>query len=244
MKILISIIFLVISINALKLTCEFENENFNNWKKRYSCLTLKFSMDGDSKIVENIYGKHLNSSYSNENVTQYFAKGFKIEQFPEKLGAHFVNLEVIRMISCDLKILYKSSLEKLEDLKYLDLLGNRLENLESDVFENTPNLIEIWLNNNRLKFVGSEVLNPLKNLKVVNLGGNTCIGSNSRYSSEDLERIKIELRLKCSDVSMHDLLAKMNRIEEKFEIIFKEISKFQNELSDSKKIFRPVDFHD
>lgn len=244
MKIIIALSFLFISVNSLIITCEFENVNFNDWKKRYSCKTIKYSMAGDSKIVESIYGIHLNSSYSHENVTQYSAKGLKIEQFPEQLGGHFVNLEVIRMASCDLKILYKSSLEKLENLKYLDLLGNRIENLESDVFENTPNLIEVWLNNNRLKFVGSKILNPLKSLKVINFGGNTCIGSNSRYSNEDLERLKIELRLKCSDVSMHDLMTKMSEIEQKFDVIFKELRKLHEELSESKKIFRPVDFHD
>lgn len=244
MKILIVLSLFLIAVSSLKVTCEYGEENFNAWKKRYTCRTIKYSMIGDHKVVEGVSGVHINSSYSNFNITQYFAKGLRIEQFPEKLGAHFYNLEIIRLVSCDLKILYKSSLENLEKLKYLDLLGNRLENLKSDVFENTPNLIELWLNNNRLQFVGSKALDSLKSLKVINLGGNTCIGSNSRYSDEDLERVKIELRLKCGDVSMHDLMTKMERVEEKIEIIFKEFAKLREELLKTRKMFRPVDFHD
>lgn len=133
MKALIVLSVLILSASSLKITCEFGDEIFNGWHKRYSCKTLKYSMKGDSKVVESVSGAHLNSSYSNGNVTQYFAKGLKIEQFPEKLGSHFVNLEVVRIASCDLKILYKSSLEKLEKLKLLDVSGNRLENLDSGV---------------------------------------------------------------------------------------------------------------
>lgn len=244
MKFLTILSSFLVTVSSINIACNFGDELFNGWKKRYSCAVVKYVTDGSSKAVETVTGSHLNSSYSHENVTQFFAKGLKIEQFPERLGSHFPNLKVIRIAMCDLSILYKSSLVKLEILEFLDLSGNRLENLKSDVFENTPNLIELWLNKNRLQFVGSQILNPLKNLKVVNFGANTCVGSNARHSSEDLERLKIELRLKCSDTSMYDLMKKMNNIETKIENILNEIVKLYQEMLESKKLFRPVDFHD
>lgn len=243
MKILIILCCLIISINAIKITCEFRDEIFNGWQKRYTCRTIKYLNEGHDKSVESLSGVHTNAS-SNLNVTQYFAKGIKIEQFPEGLGSHFNNLEVIRMISCDMTILYKSSLRNLRKLKFLDLHGNRLENLDSGTFEDTPLLIEVWITNNRLQFIGANLFRPLKDLKILNLGGNTCIGSNARHSDEDLERLKIEMRLKCSDVSMFDLLSKITDMEDKFEVLLKIIDKLQENLVESKKIYQAFEFEE
>jgi Leucine rich repeat len=236
MNILIVLSSFLITINALQIKCEFDDDHFNGWEKRYSCKTVKYLTEGNAKIVEKIDGAQKNTSYTNFNVTQFFAKGIKIEQFPEGLAMHFGFLEVIRIVSCDMTILYKSSLENLTNIKYLDLLGNRLENLDSDTFENTPKLIEVWLNNNRLQFIGAQLLNPLKSLRVINLGGNTCIGSNSRHSDEELERLKIEIRLKCSDVSMYDLVRKLMRMEENIEVLTRKIDKFHDDFIESKKM--------
>lgn len=244
MNILIPLCCLIISINAIKITCEFGDEIFNGWKKRYSCKTVKYLLEGQSKGVQNLAGVHVNSSCSNSNVTQYFAKGIKIEQFPEGLGSYFDNLEVIRITACDMTVLYKSSLRNLERLKFLDLNGNRLENLDSDTFENTPHLIELWLTNNRLKFIGANLFRPLKKLKIINLGGNTCIGSNARHSNEDLNRLIIEVRLKCSDISMFDLLMKISRVDEKFEILLKKIDLLREEFVETKKMYRAFEFEE
>lgn len=115
-----------------------------------------------------------------------------------------------------MKIIQK--LKYLEQLKYLDLLGNRLEKLPSDLFENTPSLMEVVFNNNRIKFIGSEILSPLKNLEIINFGGNICIGGRSR-TLEEMQRLNAEIKLKCSDISMFDLMFKLSILEEKINSI-------------------------
>lgn len=227
---------LLIETTSINITCEFGDEIYNTWTKRYTCKTIKYFYDGHQKIVQSVSGNHHNLSYCNTNVTQFFAKSIKIQEFPEGLGSHFKFIEVIRMTACDMKILYKSNLRGLINLKYLDLVGNRLENLESNVFEYTVKLVEIWLNNNRLKFIGSQLLKPLHDLKVINLGGNTCISSNSRYSDEDLERLKIELRLKCGDISMYDLILKINRLNDKIDILLQNVENIEKDFLLYKKI--------
>jgi DNA-directed RNA polymerase subunit L len=104
----------------------------------------------------------------------------------------------------------------LTKVKYLDLLGNRLEKLESDTFEYTPNLVEIMLNNNKIKFIGYELLHPLKHLHNINFGGNLCIISHAG-DNEEMMRLNAEIKLKCSDISMLDLLIKMNALQHKVE---------------------------
>jgi DNA-directed RNA polymerase subunit L len=126
------------------------------------------------------------------------------------------------MINCDLKIMLKHQMKGLGKVKYLDLLGNRLEKLDSNTFENTPNLIEIMLNNNKIKFIGYELLHPLKHLEIINLGGNICTISHAN-SPEEMKRLNDEIKLKCSDISMFDLMMKMNFLQHKIDDVLRHI---------------------
>lgn len=145
------------------------------------------------------------------------------------MGKNFINLEVLRITSCDLKSIHKNQLKDLSNIKYLDLLGNRIEKLESNVFEYTPNLLEIMLNNNKIKFVGLDILTPLKKLKNINFGGNLCIVGSAR-NNEEFEQLRIDIKLKCSDISMYDLMLKMDMMENKIERALQIMQKFQKKF--------------
>lgn len=151
-------------------------------------------------------------------------------QFPRDLGKYFINLEVLRITSCDLKTINKNQLTDLHKLKYLDLLGNRIEKLESNTFEYTINLIEVMLNNNKIKFIGIDLLVPLRKLKNVNFGGNICISSQAR-GSEEILQLRDEIKLKCSDISMYDLLLKMDILENRIENIAQIFRKIKEKLN-------------
>lgn len=84
------------------------------------------------------------------------------------------------------------------------------------------------LNNNKIKFVGYELLNPLKRLKIINFGGNICLVSSAR-NSEEFERLKDEMKLKCSDISMLDLLVKINVLQSQIEYTLRRIESFNAE---------------
>jgi Leucine-rich repeat (LRR) protein len=224
------ILFIICSIlkfvNPSIIDCNYCEEVVHNWGVRYTCKAkkLKETNHDDLKIT----GTHLDSR-NNSNVTQFFAKGIDIHQIPKKVGETYKYLEVLRITSCDLKVLYKSDLKNFDNIKYLDLLGNKLDNLESDVFEHTPKLIEIMLNNNRLQFLGPNLLHPLKALKVINFGGNICVSS--VYKSDDeIERLKNEIRLKCSNISMYDMLLRFNSLEKKIDDILEKIEKLNGDF--------------
>lgn len=133
----------------------------------------------------------------------------------------------MRITSCDLKALHKNHLKDLSKIKYLDLLGNRIEKLDSNTFEYTPNLLEILLNNNKIKFIGLELLTPLKKLKYINFGGNICIVGHAK-NHEEIKLLRDEIKLKCSDISMYDLLLKLDLLENKVENALQLLQKFQN----------------
>jgi hypothetical protein len=95
--------------------------------------------------------------------------------------------------------------------------------LESDTFELVPNLIHVILNNNRIQFIGSNILKPLKKLQIISFGGNVCVQSYANYSEEQVERLETEIRLKCSDISMVDVMRRFDDLEKKLGEILRKV---------------------
>lgn len=216
MKVLIIFCATLLVASCIKIECEFKNDYIHNWGLRYSCRTKKYVVKGETRPIESVAGDHL-KTHANINVTQYFARSLIVERFPKGLGDHFTSLEVVRITSCNMRLMLKDDLENLQTLKYLDLIGNKLEKLESNTFELTPNLLEVILNNNRLQFIGARLVEPLVKIQLISFGGNVCIASQSRYSQEQLDRLKTEIQLKCSDISMAEVLIRFDEVEAKLE---------------------------
>lgn len=206
------------------------NDFIHDWGVRYSCRTKKIMVKGEDRKIEVVTGDHL-KNMTRGNITQYFARGLNIERFPQGLSERFVNVEVVRITSCNMRLLLKEDMAKLEKLKYLDLVGNKLERLGSDTFENAPNLTEVILNNNRLQFIGSEILEPLQKLEFVSFGGNVCVQAYAKHSEEQLVRLKTEIMLKCSDISLSDVMRRFNEAEVKLDEIMKRIGEIAGEKS-------------
>jgi hypothetical protein len=89
------------------------------------------------------------------------------------------------------------------------------------------------MNNNKIKFIGTYLLDPLKSLQYANFGGNICIASNSRTTKE-IEWLKIEMKLKCTDISMFDVMDKLHEIDKslkKLEAFFQNVDNInENEI--------------
>lgn len=229
------ILFLVVTVFAkfslsIKIDCEFKNDFIHNWGLRYTCRTKRYVLKGNERKINDVSGDHLEGQ-TNQNITQYFARGLNIERFPGGLGEEFPALVVVRITLCNMRLFQKDDTEKLSNLKYLDLIGNKIEKLDSDTFENIPNLMEIVLNNNRLQFIGAKLLEPLKNLQMISFGGNVCITSHSKYSNEQLLRLKTEISLKCSDISMADVMLRFDSVDEKLAVLLKKIIIFTKNMS-------------
>lgn len=232
------IIMAIISVAELTdciiIDCEFKNDFIHDWGLRYSCRTTKFIVERDAIKISNVFGTHL-ANLAKENVTQFFARNLNVERFPSGLGENFVDLEVVRITICHMRLLLKEDMEHLGKLKYLDLIGNKLEKLESDTFEFAPNLIEVILNNNRLLFIGSRLMDPMKKLECISFGGNVCIGSHAKHSNEQLLRLKTEINLKCNDISFTDVMTRFDEMKTNMKNLMETLVAITKELSKTKK---------
>lgn len=235
LAILLSLSFIVILSNCILIECEFKNDYIHNWLNRYTCRTKKFvAHRGDDRKISRVDGDQLKNQTS-ANVTQYFARGLNIERFPGGLTDHFPHLEVVRITSSNMRLLLKEDMANLEKLIYLDLVGNKIEKLESDTFENTPNMIEVLLSNNRLQFIGANLLEPLKNLQFIHFGGNVCVTGQSKHSSEQLARLNAEIKLKCSDISMSDVMTRFDGLKVEVGILLGKIEEINKNLLNKKR---------
>jgi hypothetical protein len=146
--------------------------------------------------VDNVSGTHT-ASKSNDDVKVVNIQAIKCAQIPSGFEKFFKNLEGIFAFSSEKTILVKNDLKSFQNLKYLDISWNRIENLPSDVFEDNLQMEWIDLSDNRLKLIGLDILNPLKKLHYANFGSNRCIDSLARDKTDIERSLKKLLVLNC-----------------------------------------------
>lgn len=161
----------------MELNCEFYNhKSVSSDETSYICRVTGFGLYSSSGRIIDIFGTHLEGK-SNINVDTFIIVGHQIETFPRFLCHFFPNLKSISVIECGLKSLRKSDLSGCEGIQKLMLNGNVISTIESNVFENTPNLENISFYNNWLSFdiLPENIFDGLKKLKSVNFEKNTGI---------------------------------------------------------------------
>lgn len=228
----ISFLLLVVNfINCIKIDCEFKKDYIQDGPdevKKYTCQTRKFDVKEDNRKVVKVVGDHFVNNtiaMTNFNVMQFFARSLVIERFPAGLADHFGKLQTIRITSCGMRLLEKEDMAGLKNLKYLDLMSNKIESIDSNVFENALNLQKVIMNNNRLLYIGSRLMEPLKHLEAISFGGNVCVSSYFKQSQEQLLRLKTEIAIKCNDISMAEVLVRFDALDTKLDSFFEKLTK-------------------
>jgi hypothetical protein len=94
---------------------------------------------------------------------------------PKGLEKLFPQIEAIGIEISKLREIKKEDLAPFPKLKKLWIQYNDLETLPSDLFESNPELSLVSFPGNKLKFVGGNILSPLKKLIWVYFGSNPCI---------------------------------------------------------------------
>jgi hypothetical protein len=86
MRLVILVLFVLIAaVDCIIIDCLFEDQIYNSWNKRYTCKTRKFNIKDDAKVVKVVLGEH-GKNKTDDDITQYFAKGVKIEQANMRKG--------------------------------------------------------------------------------------------------------------------------------------------------------------
>lgn len=136
---------------------------------------------------------------------------------PHGISKHFPHLTDLMIYKCGLKAITRKDLEGLDQLIELDCSENELKCLPNDLFVGMKNLRRIDFSNNKIEFLSSKLLEPIKHiLEFIDFENNTkideCFEKNV-YNS--LEALMEAIDEKCSPPveAMFSVDGQMNNVE-------------------------------
>lgn len=170
---------------------EIECDYINSRCVKYSCYVHTSSITEPSTAVKSFNGGH-QSGKGNGDVEAVWFSCTTVEYFPINLQMHFANMKILTINQCGLKEISRDDLIGLDRLVDLDLSKNELTTLPDDLFVDMPNLIRVYMYENKIEFASSKLIEPLANngLEYFSLRGNTSI--DTWFNTESSANISIE----------------------------------------------------
>lgn len=137
--------------------------------------------------------------------------GNSIEYLEENLFLNLSKLQVLILDNNLIKTLPVDTFRDLVNLRKLSMKSNQLEALpDSNIFINNKLLEFLDFSNNKLVKISSEILFPLRNLKVANFTGNQCI--NASHPEKSLSEISLDLCQNCDDRNIYAFIKKLFKL--------------------------------
>lgn len=131
-------IFSLINLSiSLSIDCNFDNELlFDDLKVAYTCSVKKlFISDEANRTIREVKGEHvLVPESKNEDVKQLYIIHQNMAYFPKSFPKFFEHIIAIHAGKNSLKNLEKDDLKVFAKLRFLYLYNNKLEFLHSDLF--------------------------------------------------------------------------------------------------------------
>lgn len=130
--------------------------------------------------------------------------------------------KVLQITNSKLKKVNTIDLEEFNTLNYLDLSGNEIEILESELFIHNTHLMTIMLNNNRITVIHGNPFKGLKKLQTLDLRDNYCF-SDSATVKESVSELILRAVVFCSPqiehlkVQIAEIQSKLNKMDGKIE---------------------------
>lgn len=117
------------------------------------------------------------SFYRNKNVKFLIVQSQVVNFMPKGIATFFPMLEELEISGSKLKSIKQQDLKPFKSLRKVFFFDNDIEKLDSDLFQFNPEVRVIAFDDNELKFVGKNILKPLRKLVEASFRGrgNSCI---------------------------------------------------------------------
>ncbi|KAG5669546.1 hypothetical protein PVAND_017433 [Polypedilum vanderplanki] len=219
----ISIVFTIfVTTNSLQIHCIFSETFLNAVGNGYECHTTNI-LATQTTSVTSITGTHIVGKNHNDVTVIYTEGNYSLPFFPRNFSHFFPNIKAISVHFSTIETLYGDELDEFPQLEHISFWGNYyLKAISSQLFEKTPNMIHIWMNNNAIEKVGRDLFTPVdvSRLRFLGFSFNPCI---SRDISGDNRTAMIslinEIRDKCpyDELICLSLKNDMKEVQEKLE---------------------------
>lgn len=132
-------------------------------------------------------GEHWHSK-CNSDVNSLRIENSQIEKIPNGIGKVFENLTQLEIFDSNLKSISKEDLKQFPRLEYLNVRENHLKELPGDLFEFNKNLEKVFFVDNKIKYIGVEILDKLQKFDYGSFRGN--ININTFVDKNDIQSMK------------------------------------------------------
>lgn len=130
--------------------------------------------------------------------------------FPQNIKRFFENVQKVLLYTSNISALSKYDLQSLgSQLTHFWFHGNRVEAIESDLFEFTPNVEVIEFSNSQVKYVGGGAFSNLKKLRQLSFTDNLCHSNNATSRSEVID-LALAIESDCTHQQALKLEIKLN----------------------------------
>lgn len=161
----------------------------------YGCLTTDGKL---SKNILKVTGDH-NPFKSNSDVKFLTIESSKFDdKIPQNLGNFFPNLMSLNITnSNNLTKIDKEDFRNLSNLEIFTLNFTQIQNLTENLFQFTPKLREIYIQNSLIKFVNFHTFDGLEELKILKFNS-TC--GNVDFKSRNIENLIDDVISQCPEI--------------------------------------------
>lgn len=195
MFVFIIVCSLVIKADAFDMHCDF-SADYWPYKAGKICETASLEIISPNQVVTSINGK-VGSFYDNQKVEKLHINSRGLQFMPKGLDKFFPDLEAIWIENSELRTIEQDDLKPFSSLKDLYMVNNKIDKLDSDLFQFNPELRAIQFNANKIKFIGRNILSPLPRLDQADFSNNDCINKFA-YEKKEFPELIAEMETKCA----------------------------------------------
>lgn len=156
----------------MRFQCEYE---YSTRMKKYICEVVGITKKFDKRRFEVIAREHVPGK-TNADVRILRIRLKQLKGIPTGLFAMFPYLKMLTIVNCGIKTIAREDLCDLRNIEFLNFSRNKLKALPDDLFADTPNLREIYFDDNKIEIMSSRIFESIEQtLKKAVFSGNTRI---------------------------------------------------------------------
>lgn len=205
MKILILIFLFFIRCFSIKIECDFKNKIFDFLSSRYSCEVISADFSDNSTFITDINGTHL-QNYTDQSVKIVYWSQTNLTIIPKGFSSVFTKIYGFHYENCNIEDLNGDELNEYSSLFWFYLTSSNLKRIPGNFFTNKNELSFISFMDNKINFVGANLLDGLSSLNRVDFSGNECINQTA-FQGPSINDLKDALITQCpAIISTTDLV--------------------------------------
>lgn len=215
---------------------EYRHKSYMFLKKEniggYTCLVTRIECTNPDSTIIKIIGQHQGLENNEDVIGFSIRKSPNLKMFPREVGKIFPNLKYFEIDNSSITTLTREDLLNFGHLQGLWMPKNHIVSLDSDLFVNVQGLRFLSFRQNKLKYVGANILTPLLNLQSANFCENTTIDKSFNDGDEELAEMNKEIAIKCAFPAESETLTAPNMVvdlQKRVDLLELKIRKLESE---------------